>query len=296
VDYAQVMKQYNLGPNGAIITCLNLFTTRFDQVANLLQKRKHECQYAIFDTPGQIEAFTWSASGAIITETLASLFPTVVVYVMDAARCLRPVTFMSNMLYACSILYKTKLPFVLAINKADLVDPSPIIEWMTDFERFEEALEQEKDYISDLTRSLSLTLDEFYGCLKYAKVSSLTGQGIDGLLDALTAARGEYYKDYRPEYERLVKERDEASVKERARQLERLKLDAAGEGGEAGTSGSSGSSGLMAGQRVHISLGHEDEDDEQEEEEEDQHQQGTNQKDEIFKPYLAGKSAQKKTE
>ena len=29
------------------------------------------------DTPGQIEVFTWSASGQIITETLASSFPTV---------------------------------------------------------------------------------------------------------------------------------------------------------------------------------------------------------------------------
>ena len=28
--------------------------------------------------------------------------------VVDTARCVKPVTFMSNMLYACSILYKTK--------------------------------------------------------------------------------------------------------------------------------------------------------------------------------------------
>lgn len=33
--------------------------------------------YVFIDTPGQIEVFTWSASGQIITETLASSFPTV---------------------------------------------------------------------------------------------------------------------------------------------------------------------------------------------------------------------------
>ena len=43
--------------------------------------------------------------------------PTVVVYVMDTARNVSPVTFMSNMLYACSILYKTKLPFIIVMNK-----------------------------------------------------------------------------------------------------------------------------------------------------------------------------------
>ena len=47
----------------------------------------------------------------------ASSMPTVVVYVMDTARNVSPVTFMSNMLYACSILYKTKLPFIIVMNK-----------------------------------------------------------------------------------------------------------------------------------------------------------------------------------
>ena len=32
----------------------------------------YSCKYMIFDTPGQIEVFTWSASGTIVTETLAS--------------------------------------------------------------------------------------------------------------------------------------------------------------------------------------------------------------------------------
>lgn len=35
VVFLQVMKQYSLGPNGAILTSLNLFATRFDQVGEL---------------------------------------------------------------------------------------------------------------------------------------------------------------------------------------------------------------------------------------------------------------------
>ena len=34
VNYKNVMKQYGLGPNGGILTSLNLFATRFDQVSN----------------------------------------------------------------------------------------------------------------------------------------------------------------------------------------------------------------------------------------------------------------------
>lgn len=109
------MEKYSLGPNGGIVTSLNLFTTKFDQVLDLLTKSS--AQIAVFDTPGQIEVFTWSTSGNIICETMAACFPTVVVFVVDAVRSVSPVTFMSNMLYACSILYKTRLPFVLALNK-----------------------------------------------------------------------------------------------------------------------------------------------------------------------------------
>lgn len=40
VKYKEVMKQYNLGPNGGILTSLNLFATRFDQV-NACNTRWH---------------------------------------------------------------------------------------------------------------------------------------------------------------------------------------------------------------------------------------------------------------
>lgn len=64
------MKQYGLGPNGGIVTALNLFATKFDQVLNLIERRSEECEHVVIDTPGQIEVFTWSASGNIITEAL----------------------------------------------------------------------------------------------------------------------------------------------------------------------------------------------------------------------------------
>ena len=89
------------------------------------------------DTPGQIEAFTWSASGTVITDSLASTFPTVLVYVIDTPRSVSPTTFMSNMLYACSILFKTKLPFVVVFNKTDVISHEFIQEWMEDFESFQ---------------------------------------------------------------------------------------------------------------------------------------------------------------
>lgn len=128
------MKEYNLGPNGAILTSLNLFATRFDQARGGLaggsmhgersgaalcaqhplppshalldaqvidlccKSREPPLEYVLVDTPGQIEIFTWSASGAIITEAFATMLPTAVVFVVDTPRCTSPQTFMANML------------------------------------------------------------------------------------------------------------------------------------------------------------------------------------------------------
>uniref|UniRef100_A0A915MA66 GPN-loop GTPase n=1 Tax=Meloidogyne javanica TaxID=6303 RepID=A0A915MA66_MELJA len=60
----------------------------------------------------------------------------IIAYVVDSARSTNPRTFMSNMLYACSILYRTKLPFFLVLNKSDVVNPEFAVEWMGDFEKF----------------------------------------------------------------------------------------------------------------------------------------------------------------
>lgn len=90
------------------------------QVISVIEKRADDLDYVLVDTPGQIEIFTWSASGAIITEAFASTFPTVIAYIVDTPHATNPGTFMSSMLYACSILYKTRLPLVLAFNKIDV--------------------------------------------------------------------------------------------------------------------------------------------------------------------------------
>uniref|UniRef100_A0A8C6VCB9 GPN-loop GTPase n=1 Tax=Naja naja TaxID=35670 RepID=A0A8C6VCB9_NAJNA len=225
VNYKEVMKQYALGPNGGIVTSLNLFATRFDQVMKFIEKRQTASQYVLIDTPGQIEVFTWSASGTIITEALASSFPSVVVYVMDTSRSTNPVTFMSNMLYACSILYKTKLPFIVVMNKTDIIDHSFALEWMQDFEAFQDALSQETSYASNLTRSMSLVLDEFYNSLQVVGVSAVQGTGMDEFFEHLSKAVDEYEREYRPEYERLRKQLERAQKQQQEEQLKSLRRD-----------------------------------------------------------------------
>ncbi|ABN67286.2 predicted protein [Scheffersomyces stipitis CBS 6054] len=235
VKYKKVMEEYNLGPNGAIVTSLNLFSTKIDQVIKLVEKRSESVQNVIIDTPGQIECFIWSASGAIITEAFASTFPTVVAYIVDTPRNSSPTTFISNMLYACSILYKTKLPMIIVFNKTDVKKADFAKEWMSDFEAFQSALKNDQElngedgtssgYMSSLVNSMSLMLEEFYSQLDVVGVSSYTGEGFDEFLSAVDNKVDEYNEYYKAERDRILKKKEEDEKKRQAKSLNKLMKD-----------------------------------------------------------------------
>ncbi|EEH45627.1 GTPase NPA3 [Paracoccidioides brasiliensis Pb18] len=146
------------------------------------------------------------------------------------------------MLYACSILYKTKLPMILVFNKTDVKDAEFAKKWMTDFEAFQAALCQEEEagafggvegggvggmgggsgYMGSFLNSMSLMLEEFYRHLSLVGVSSMTGDGIDEFFEAVEEKRKEFERDYKPELEKKMREREEA--KEARREVELGKL------------------------------------------------------------------------
>ncbi|KAK0871662.1 hypothetical protein LTS02_001726 [Friedmanniomyces endolithicus] len=272
VNYKEVMKQYNLGPNGGILTSLNLFSTKIDQVMGILEKRclpqpspQQEQQTAppkplpthiLLDTPGQIEVFVWSASGSILLSALASSFPTVLAYIIDTPRTTANTsTFMSNMLYAISILYKTRLPMILVFNKTDVKGEEEAVEWMRDFEAFQAALRKEEEdamggeggsgggYMGSLLNSMSLVLEEFYNALSVVGVSAMTGKGVEGFFEAVEGKRAEFDREYKPELERRRGEAEKQKGEVRELEARRMMRDmsvsskAKGTGKYAGTGG-----------------------------------------------------------
>lgn len=230
INYKKIMTEYGLGPNGAIMTSLNLFSTKIDQVINLVEKRAEQYDRIIVDTPGQIECFIWSASGQIITDSFASAFPTMIAYIVDTERCVSPATFMSNMLYACSILYKTKLPMIIVFNKSDAVDPAFAIKWMQDFEEFQRALNLDDEsnpngYMGSLMSSLSLVLEEFYNALDFVAVSSMTGDGFGEFFELVDKKVTEFNTDYAAERERVKKVREQRQQDDKVKSLGRVLND-----------------------------------------------------------------------
>eukprot|EP00957_Ditylum_brightwellii_P110406 8420231-Ditylum_brightwellii.AAC.1 len=85
---------------------------------------------------------------------------------------------MSNMLYACSMLYRTRLPLVVVFNKTDVVSHDFAQEWMEDYEAFQEALDERNEYTDG------------------PESTAATGDGVDDFWNAVQNAANDYETDY----------------------------------------------------------------------------------------------------
>ncbi|KER24042.1 hypothetical protein T265_08212 [Opisthorchis viverrini] len=205
VKFKEVMKQYGFGPNGAIMTSLNFFASQFNKVVDLIHKNSSKVSYVVLDTPGQIEVFTWSASAEYFsffqwtTKVHLCMFCYLSLSLKRVQEFLEP-------------------GFSTIFPQTDIIDCGFAIEWMRDFEAFQDALagsrstdgpiELEADsssgnsgtspYMTSLINSMSLVLDEFYNELRCCGVSSITGEGMDKLLQEINLATNEYHEVYVP--------------------------------------------------------------------------------------------------
>ena len=128
------------------------------------------------------------------------------------------------MLYACSILYRCKIPLICAFNKTDVHSADFALEWMSDFTKYGEALRGETSYISSLSRSMSLVMEEFYGTLRTTAVSAATGEGFDDFLAKLQDSREEFinlFIPYLQEQAQSLEDKRQKFIAERQQEVEK---------------------------------------------------------------------------
>lgn len=76
---------------------------------------------------------------------------------------------------------------VVVLNKCDLLEDGGAfaLDWMRDFDSFQEALLQDDSFMASMCSSMALALEEFYQLLKVVCVSAVTGQGAEELFAAI---------------------------------------------------------------------------------------------------------------
>ncbi|XP_066148055.1 GPN-loop GTPase 2 [Euwallacea fornicatus] len=121
ITLEDVMKNYQLGPNGALMYCMEYLEANFDWLLNQLVQIK-DC-YLIFDMPGQVELYTHHDSIKNIFSKLEKLsYHLCAVHLVDSHYCSDATKFISTLLLSLSTMMQVGLPHVNVLSKADLFE------------------------------------------------------------------------------------------------------------------------------------------------------------------------------
>lgn len=159
-----VLEEYDLGPNGAIIAATDLSLEHLPEIDKNIGEES--AAYVLVDTPGQMEVFAFRQSGSIIVSSLCSARRLcAITFLLDATLSLDPYNLVSQMFLAASAFYRFKLPLVVLLNKVDLIsenEKEKVLTWLSNPETLEEEIGSiPKDYDSHFTRSVTRVLTEF---------------------------------------------------------------------------------------------------------------------------------------
>lgn len=185
VDIVQIMKQYDLGPNGSMIMANDLIASKIDDIQNEIHGVNPD--YLIVDTPGQIELFAYRASGPFFIQNIDAGEKTNI-FLYDGTMIVSPSNFISISLLATSIKLRLGLPTINVMTKTDLIPDKidQVLKWSSDPISLEEELKtlegETYSFATDILRTLNI--GEFAGDL--IPISNLTGEGMVNLQAALS--------------------------------------------------------------------------------------------------------------
>ena len=113
--------EYKLGPNGALIFCLDFLEANLDWLVEVLERLK-DC-YVLFDMPGQVELYTHhGAVRTVVQELMRQGHRLCAVHLVDAHHCSDPAKFISVLLVTLSTMVQLEMPQVNLLSKIDLIE------------------------------------------------------------------------------------------------------------------------------------------------------------------------------
>ncbi len=177
IDLSAVIQNYGLGPNGALILAADLIATRLNEIQEALESINPD--YAIIDTPGQIELFAYRDSGPYIVSNLQSEGKTML-FLFDSTLVLTPSNFVSLALLGASIQLRLKMPQIAVLSRRDLIGTNlnRVMSWSQSSAKLEAALGEERRSNYELDSSLLRLLARTGVAYELFPVSSVTKEGL----------------------------------------------------------------------------------------------------------------------
>src|SRR5208283_2611042 len=128
IDLQQVMTDYSLGPNGALIFANDLIASKLAIIQEEMDSTAAD--FAIVDTPGQIELFAFRESGPYVARGLQA-DSKALLFLVDSLVASTPTNFLSLVLLSASVKLRMDMPQLQLLSKVDLAEQAAaeIIKW-----------------------------------------------------------------------------------------------------------------------------------------------------------------------
>lgn len=181
----EVMTEYGLGPNGAMILASDLMVNFLDDLKYEIDE--YNADWVFVDTAGQLELFAFRETGPLIASSLGfGSIQRAVSFLFDSNLVLRPNGFISTLLLAASVQFRFRnIPQINVLSKADLLSEDQIemvVNWSQDFKALEDSTNERE---SGLIRELSMLISEVFSQLgstsELISCSIKEDQGLDYL-------------------------------------------------------------------------------------------------------------------
>jgi GTPase SAR1 family protein len=158
----EVMEEYGLGPNGAMILASDLMVNYLEDIKEEIDDLDPD--WIFVDTAGQLELFAFRETGPLIASSLGiGDVQRAVSFLFDSNLVLRPNGFISTLLLAASVQFRfRKISQINLLAKSDLLDEDQIdmiIDWSQNFQALEDSTNERE---GGLIRELSILISDVF--------------------------------------------------------------------------------------------------------------------------------------
>ncbi|MHA1440535.1 MAG: ATP/GTP-binding protein [Candidatus Heimdallarchaeota archaeon] len=161
INIEQIMSEFELGPNGALVAAVDLITSQSDVIYEEINNRSPDI--LLIDTPGQMELFAFRPTGVIAAKQLGG-DNSALIYLMDTNLCRDPYGLINSMILSLSVQMRFFFPQLNVISKSDIVEHNVLEEmqdWLEDGFKLEDAInERVKGEQRELALKLFRTIEE----------------------------------------------------------------------------------------------------------------------------------------
>ncbi len=158
------MEECGLGPNGALMFCIEYLLDNFEWFSELLNDFGDD--YLVIDTAGQIELTSRDLMGRFVNLLRGEGYAVGGVFLLDSSFLTSPNKFFSGVLCAVSLMVSTGMPHVNVMSKMDLLGDEGESEEVARYLDCDSSLLDGDDTsrYAGLNRAIGRLIDEFSLC------------------------------------------------------------------------------------------------------------------------------------